>query len=70
MRYLEPNNFDIRLILKDSSISILRIKISQIGERASEAIKTKFYVTHYTNIFKWKIVYTHINTYNHKIYLD
>ena len=42
MRHLEPNNFDIRLILKHTSISILRIKISEIGEWASEAIKTKF----------------------------
>ena len=38
MRHLEPNNFDIRLILKHTSISILRIKISE----ASEARKTKF----------------------------
>ena len=37
MRHLEPNNFDIRLILKHTSISILRIKISE----ASEARKTK-----------------------------
>ena len=28
MRHLEPNNFDIRLILKHTSIIILRIKIS------------------------------------------
>ena len=42
MRYLEPNNFDIRLILKHTNISILRIKISEIGEWPSEAIKTKF----------------------------
>ena len=42
MRYLERNNFDIRLILKHTSISILRIKISEIGERANAAIKTKF----------------------------
>ena len=32
MRYLEPNNFDIRLILKHASISILRIKVSEIGQ--------------------------------------
>ena len=64
MRHLEPNNFDIRLIFKHTSISILRIKISEIGEWASEARKTKFQVTYYTNIFKWKIVYTHINIYN------
>ena len=38
MRHLEPNNFDIRLILKNTSISVLRIKISE----ASEAIKMKF----------------------------
>ena len=38
MRHLEPNNFDIRLILKHTSISILRIKISE----ASEARKKKF----------------------------
>ena len=38
MRHLEPNNFDIRLILKHTGISILRIKISE----ASEARKTKF----------------------------
>ena len=38
MRRLEPNNFNIRLILKHNSISILRIKISE----ASEARKTKF----------------------------
>ena len=42
MRYLEPNDFDIRLILKHTNISILRFKISEIGEWASEAIKTKF----------------------------
>ena len=42
MRYLEPNNFDIRLILKHTSISILRSKISEIREWASETIKTKF----------------------------
>ena len=61
---LESNNFDIHLILKHTSISILKIKISEIGEWASEARKTKFYVTYCTNIFKWKIVYTHINIYN------
>ena len=38
MHHLEPNNFDIHLILKHTSISILRIKISE----ASEARKTKF----------------------------
>ena len=38
MRQLEPNNFDIRLVLKHTSIFILRIKISE----ASEARKTKF----------------------------
>ena len=38
MCHLEPNNFDIRLILKQTSIFILRIKISE----ASEARKTKF----------------------------
>ena len=38
MRDLEPNNFNIRLILKHTSISIWRIKISE----ASEAGKTKF----------------------------
>ena len=38
MRHLESNNFDICLILKHTSISILRIKISE----ASEARKTKF----------------------------
>ena len=48
MRHLEPNNFDIRLILKHASISILRIKISE----ASEARRTKFQVTCNTNIFK------------------
>ena len=32
MRHLEPINFDIRLSLKHTSISILRIKISEIGE--------------------------------------
>ena len=48
MRHLEPNDFDIRLIFKHRSISILRIKISE----ASEARKTKFQVTYYTNIFK------------------
>ena len=32
MPHLEPNNFDIRLILKQTSISILRIKISEIGK--------------------------------------
>ena len=32
MRYLETYDFDIRLILKHNSISILRIKISEIGE--------------------------------------
>ena len=42
MRHLESNNFDIRLILKHTSISILIIKISEIGEWESEAIKTKF----------------------------
>ena len=42
MRHLEPNNFDIRLILKHISISILRIEISEIREWASEARKTKF----------------------------
>ena len=35
MRHLEPNNFDIRLILKHASISVL------ISE-ASEARKKKF----------------------------
>ena len=38
MRHLELNNFDIRLILKHTSISVLRIEISE----ASEARKTKF----------------------------
>ena len=38
MSHLEPNNFDIRLILKHANISILRIKISE----ATEARKTKF----------------------------
>ena len=42
MRYLEHDNVDIHLILKHTSISILRIKISEIGEWASEAIKTTF----------------------------
>ena len=42
MRYWEPINFDIPLIFKHTSISILRIKISEIREWASEAIKTKF----------------------------
>ena len=64
MRCLEPNKFDIRLILKESSISIFRTKISEIDEWASEAIKTKFKVTYYTNIFKWNFVYTHIIIYN------
>ena len=32
MRQFEPNNFDIRLILKHTSISILRIKISEVSE--------------------------------------
>ena len=41
MHHLEPNNFDIRLILKHTSISILRIKTSKIDEWASEARKTK-----------------------------
>ena len=60
MRHLEPNNFDIRVILKHTSIPIWRIKISE----ASGARKTKFEVTYYTNILKWKIVYTHIDIYN------
>ena len=64
MRYLEHNNFNIRLILKHTSISILRIKTSEIGEWVSEAIKPKFSVTYYTNIFKWKIFYIHISIYN------
>ena len=59
MPHLEPSNFDIRLILKHT-ISILRTNISE----ASEVRKTKFEVKYYTNIFKWKIVYTHINVYN------
>ena len=42
MRYFKSNNFDIRVILKHTSISILKIKISEIGEWASEVIKTKF----------------------------
>ena len=53
MRHLEST-------LKHYSISNLWIKISE----ASEARKTKFQITYYTNIFKWKIVYTHINIYN------
>ena len=42
MRYLEPNNYDICLILKHTSISILRIKISEIGEWASVQEKQSF----------------------------
>ena len=42
MRHLESNNFDICLILKHTSVSILRIEISEIREWASEARKTKF----------------------------
>ena len=42
MCYLEPNNFDICLILKYISINILRIKFTKIGEWAIEEIKTKF----------------------------
>ena len=39
MRHLEPNKFDIRLILKHTSISILRIKISEASEaRKSEVL--------------------------------
>ena len=37
MRHLEPNNFDIRLILKHTSISILRIKISEASEARKHA---------------------------------
>ena len=42
MRHLESNNFDICLILKHTSVSILKIEISEIREWASEARKTKF----------------------------
>ena len=38
--------------------------------RIGEAIKTKFYVTYYTNIFKWIIVYlTFIFTFKKYIYI-
>ena len=47
-----------------SNRSILRIKISEIGDWPSEAIKAKFQVTYYTYIFKWKIVYTRLYIYN------
>ena len=40
------------------------MKISEIGDWSSEAIKTKFWVIYYTNIFKWNIFYTDIYIYN------
>ena len=46
-----------------NSISILRSNIYEIGGWANETIKSKFWVTYYTNIFKWKIVYTSIYIY-------
>ena len=41
MGCLEPNNFNICLILT-SSISIIKVKISEMVDWPSEAIKTKF----------------------------
>ena len=50
-------------ILFWNSMSILSIKNSEIVDWTSEAIKSKFQVAYYTNIFKWINVYTHIYIY-------
>ena len=48
MRHLEPNSFDIRLILRHTSISILRIKISESSEARKHArqiyLKEKLFI--------------------------
>ena len=69
MHYLEPNNFDIRNFWNPSSISVLRIKIFEIGDWTSEAIKTKILLNTAKKVFKWIIVYTYICIYIWEIYL-
>ena len=44
MRQLEPNSFDFHLILKRTSISILRIKISE-ASKGREKSSFKYYTT-------------------------
>ena len=39
MRHLEPNNFDIPVILKHISIFILRIKISEASDTKKRSFK-------------------------------